>query len=209
VSRIAVGPHAYIVSGNSPWNSLEDVLNAARQNPESFRMTWFGGNTTTDFSLIQLFSEAGMDVSDIQTVPFQGTGPGVQAVASDEVQFGAAGASGAFSLYSSGDLKVLAVTGEERLQEMPDVPTTAELGSESVDMTFWVGISGPPDLPQGITDKLEAAANTVANDPETAEELQAAGLYPEFLGAQETTDYVHQEAEVFESLAAEAGTTDE
>lgn len=207
VARISVAPHAYIVNGKAPWNSLQEVIDAAKKDPASFSWTYFGGNTTTDFSLLQLFDVAGIDVARTKRVPFQGTGPGVQAVAGGHVKFGATGASAVFSLRKSGDLKVLAVTGDKRLPALADVPTTAELGYPGADMTWWVGISGPKGLPQDVVNRLTAAAQKVAQDPEVAKELEAVGAYPSYLGPEETRAHVLKEAGMFKSLAAKVGTS--
>lgn len=207
IARISVAPHAFFVNGKSPWNTLQEAIEAAKKDPASFSWTYLGGNTTTDFSLLQLFDVAGIDVAKTKRVPFQGSGPGVQAVAGGHVQFGAAGASAVFSLRKSGDLKVLAVTGAKRLPALEDVATTAELGYPGADMTWWVGISGPKGLPQDVVDRLAAAAQKVAQDPEVARELEAVGAYPSYLGPEETRNYVLKEADMFKTLAAKVGTT--
>ena len=205
VARIMTAPHAYIVNGKSPWNSLQDVTEAAKRDPGSFTWTWLGGNTTTDFSLLQLFSIAGIDISKTKRVPFQGSGPGVQAVAGGHVLFGSGGASAMFSLYRSGHIKVLAVTGNTRLTMLPDIPCTAELGLASADMMWWLGISGPKGLPKHVVDRLAAAAKKIAEDPQVVKELEAVGAYPSYLSPDEVRTYVLKEADMFKSLAVKVG----
>jgi tripartite-type tricarboxylate transporter receptor subunit TctC len=206
IARIMMSPHAYIVNGKSPWNSLQDVIGAVKQDPGSFTWTWHGGKTTTDFSLLQFFDLAGIDISKTKRVPFQGTGPSSQAVAGGHVLFGSGGASAMFSLASSGNLKVLAVTGSERLSKLPGVPSCKEIGMASLNVAFWVGISGPKGLPQPIVDKLVRVSKKITEDPQVIKDLDAVGAYPSYVAADKLSQEVVKEAEVFRALASKAGT---
>jgi tripartite-type tricarboxylate transporter receptor subunit TctC len=205
ITRIMSSPHAYIVSGKSPWNSLQGAVDAAKKDPASFTWTWLGGNSTTDFSLLQFFDVIGVDISKTKRVPFQGSGPGVQAVAGGHVLFGAGGASAMFSLYRSGNIKILAVTGDKRLPMLPEVPCTKEIGMASLDVIFWVGVSGPKGLPKSIIDKLAETGKKISGDPQVVKELEAVGAYPSYLGPEELAKQVFKEAEIFKALAAKVG----
>lgn len=205
VTRIMISPQAYIVSGKSPWNSMQEVIDAAKRDPGSFTWTWLGGNSTTDFSLLQFFDVTAIDILKTKRVPFQGSGPGVQAVAGGHVLFGGGGASAMFSLYRSGNIKILAVTGSKRLSMLPDVPCTKEIGLASLDVMFWVGISGPKGLPKPIVDKLAGVGKKIAEDPQVVKKLEAVGAYPSYMGPEELSKQVFKEAEVFKALAAKMG----
>lgn len=201
VARVMSAPHAFFVNANSPWNSLSDVAAAVKANPGEFSWGWSGGNTTTDFVLLQFFKAAGVDINQTKRVPTAGAGKTVTSVAGNHIKFGAGGASAVFSLAKSGDIKVLAVTGNKRLGQLPNVPTTVEAGFPEVDLNWWIGISGPKDMPQEVVDKLAAAAKKVAEDPAVSQELANIGAYPDYLGAKETREYVLKEAEMFKELA--------
>lgn len=205
VAKVMSAPHAFYVSGNSPWNSLSDVVEAVKKDPESFTWAWSGGNTTTDFVLLQFFKAAGIDINKTKRVPISGSGKTVTAVAGNHVMFGAGGASAVFSLANSGELKVLAVTGSKRLEQLKNVPTTVEAGFPQVDLNWWIGISGPKGLSKDVVDRLAAAAQKISQDPEVAKELANIGAYPDYLGPDQTRDYVLKEAEMFKELAAKIG----
>ncbi len=205
VARIISSPHAYIVEGKSPWNSLQDVVDAAKRDPGSFTWTWFGGNSTSDFSLLQFFDKAGIDISKTKRVPFQGTGPGTIAVAGGHVQFGAGGASAMFSLYRNAKIKVLAITGEKRLPMLKEIPCAKETSFPSLNVMFWVGISGPKKLPKYVVDKLASVGKKISEDPQMIKDLEAVGAYPAYIGPEEISKYVFKEAEVFKALASKVG----
>jgi tripartite-type tricarboxylate transporter receptor subunit TctC len=206
VTRIMISPHAYIVNGKSPWKSLQEVIDAVKRDPGSFTWTWLGGNTTTDFSLIQFFNVAGVDIAKTKRVPYQGSGPGTQAVAGGHVLFGSGGASAMFSLYRSGNIKILAVTGDKRLPMLPEVPCSKEIGlAAPLDVMFWIGISGPRGLPKPLVDKLAGVGKKIAEDPQVIKELEAVGAYPSYMGPEELSKQVFKEAEVYRVLASKAG----
>ncbi|MEW6267459.1 MAG: tripartite tricarboxylate transporter substrate binding protein [Thermodesulfobacteriota bacterium] len=205
VARIMISPHAYIVNGKSPWNSLKDVIAAAKNDPGSFTWTWHGGNTTSDFSLLQFFDVAGIDIAKTKRVPFQGTGPSSQAVAGGHVLFGSGGASAMFSLSRSGNIKILAVTGDKRLPTLPEVISCQEAGLASLDVMFWVGVSGPQGLPKPVVDKLAGVAKKISEDAQVVKELEAIGAYPSYMNPEEVSKQVSKEAVIFKTLASKAG----
>ena len=126
-------------------------------------------------------------------------------MAGGHVQFGGGGASAMFSLYRSGNIKVLAVTGDKRLPMLPEVPCAKEVGLPSLDVMFWVGVSGPKGLPKPIVDKLSAVGRKIAEDPQVIKDLEAVGAYPSYMGPEEITKQVFNEAEVFKRLASKVG----
>ena len=65
----------------------------------------------------------------------------------------------------SGKLRAIFVTGASRLPALPDVPTAIELGVKNYVVTVFVGLWGPPKLPQDIVAKANAAMNTALSDP--------------------------------------------
>jgi len=78
----------------------------------------------------------------------------------------------------AGKIKALAVTGAERLVELPDVPSMAEAGYPSVDMQAWSGIFAPVATPPAIIAKLEKTLNQSIRDPEVSAKLRNLAVTP-------------------------------
>jgi len=78
----------------------------------------------------------------------------------------------------AGKVKALAVTGAERLAELPDVPSMAEAGFPNVDMQGWSGIFAPIATPAAITAKLEKALSQSIRDPEVSAKLRNLAVAP-------------------------------
>lgn len=200
ISRYAAGPHAFAVGSKAPWKSLNEVISAASKDPASFSISWLGGSTTTDFAMKQFLAAAGISLDKVKKVPFKGSGPAVQAAASGDVDFAAASVADTFPLASSGDLRVLATTGQKAVPELPDVPTTAAIGLDKLDMQFWLGMSGPPKLPSRVVDVLQAELQEIVKDEAFLKRLETMAATPAYLSAAEQDKFVHGQVKTFETL---------
>jgi tripartite-type tricarboxylate transporter receptor subunit TctC len=108
----------------------------------------------------------------------------------------------------SGKLRVLAVTGKERLPSLPDAPTTAEAGYPGVNATSWFALFAPAAVPKPIIDKLAADLKKVVEDPAFRKKAQEQGatadyLSPQQLGERVKADYAGW-ADVIKSSKIEA-----
>jgi tripartite-type tricarboxylate transporter receptor subunit TctC len=77
-----------------------------------------------------------------------------------------------------GKVKAIAVTGDKRLDELPDVPSMAEAGYPGVDVHLWSGIFAPAATPSAITDKLEKNLRESIRDPGVAAKLKNLAVTP-------------------------------
>ncbi len=201
---LVTGPNAYAINGKSKLNSLKEFYDYYRQNPQE--LTWAqSGYSLTYFATTQLFKVGGIDMSKTKPVQFEGIGPGNTAVAGGHVVLGGGGAGSVIPLWKSGDLKVLAVTGDKRVPVLPDIPSAKELGFE-LTMMNWYSISGPKGLPKVVMDRLDAAAKKISEDPAFAKENETAASYPIYKSGQETREYILKEVDAMKKLAAELGT---
>jgi tripartite-type tricarboxylate transporter receptor subunit TctC len=78
----------------------------------------------------------------------------------------------------AGKLKALAVTGSERLPELPNVPSMTEAGFPSVDVHLWSGMFAPAGVPPAIIAKLEQSLQQAIHDPDVSAKLQAMAINP-------------------------------
>ncbi len=209
VGRAVGGSHVYAVPGDSGHQDLQDVIDDARSDPGDFRVGWIGGTSTSDYATLQFLDAAGIDPADVRRVPFQGSGDVMQAVAAGDIDFGAGGASATFGLAQSGDLRVLATTGEERLEQLPDTPTATDLGMPELDIEYWVGVSGPSELSEDVVVRLSRAIRQIVDDPEVAEQVAAIGMYADSRSPAATTRAAEEEAAIFDGLADRLGGADD
>ncbi len=143
-----IGDYAAIITGkNSPYKNFSDVVAAYKKNP---RKVSVGGGSVPggmDHLVAALaFQAAGADPTKVKYIPYDAGGKLNAAILSGEVSAGSTGFSEAVALARAGEMRILAVTSEERVPAFKDAPTLKELG---YDATFvnWRGFFAAPGLP--------------------------------------------------------------
>ena len=196
-------PQAFAVNGQSPWNSLKDVVEAARKDPDSFTVQRAGGTSFNDFCMVQLLRSGNVDVSKVKFVDFAGGGPALTSLAGGHIKLGSSGAGSVLSLAQSGLIKVLAVTGDTRIAILPNVPSAVEAGFPSLNLISWYSISGPKGLPGPVLERLDTAIKKITQDAAFSKEMEALGGYPRYVAAAQMRDFVlNQEVKTYQDLAA-------
>lgn len=144
VARIINEYYTAVVPADSEYQSLEDLLNAVKEDPGSVAVG-AAGDDRLPFAL--LVAAAGGDPQKINFVSYEGGGEQIAAMLNGDIDAAVAGVSEFRGQIESGDLKALAVLKEERLTPpLDDIPTAKEEGYDVV-LENWRGIYGPPDMP--------------------------------------------------------------
>lgn len=191
---------AIFVNGKSPWKTLKEAAEAMKKEPASYSVSWLGGTTMSDLTLLQFLSAAGIDVSKVKRVKFDGSGPAQIAVAGGHVHLGTGGPGATLPLVASGDLKVLAISGDRRITTLPNVPSATEAGFPSVDVRMEVGISGPVRLPKNIVERLDQAAKKVAENKDFQKELDATGMEVVYIPSSQARDHNLKRRDIFKQV---------
>ena len=203
IARATSSSRCLIVPASSPWKTVDDLVNAIRTNPSGISFALIGGTGVPDVVIAQFraaLTAKGVDVSKTRPISYKGTGEVVVAIAGGHASYYAAGPDSAGALTDAGKIRVLAVTSAGRYKGWPNVPTTAEIGFPSVDMVFWVGLSGPPGLPPPIVKALENAVRESLSDPEVIAKLDKVGIEPFYLPGDKYRKFVIDEGEAIKAL---------
>jgi len=157
VARAMDDPTFIAVAADSPYETLEDLVEASKKEPLNWGVAQIGG--TEHIGLFQFAKAAGID---FKVVPFGGGGTMVQSLMSGAVVGALPNVSEARQQIEDGSLKALAVMAEERLPDYPDVPTTFEKGypvKTSTTRGYWVLKGTPPEVIETLSDALVKAMN--------------------------------------------------
>ena len=203
IARATSSPRCLIVPASSPWKTVDDLVNAIRTNPASISFALIGGTGVPDVVIAQFraaLTAKGVDVSKSRPISYKGTGEVVVAIAGGHASYSAAGPDSASALTDAGKIRVLGVTSAGRYKGWPNVPTMAEAGFPSVDMVFWVGLSGPPGLPANIVKTLDNAVRESLSDPDTIAKLDKAGIEPFYQPGDKYRKFVLDEGEAIKAL---------
>lgn len=186
VARIATDPNIFIVNGNSEFNSLEDIVNYAKANPGKLTVGIGALNADDDLAVEQFVESAGIEVNKI--VYADGTTDRVTACMGNHIQICVLNAS-EVSTYL-GQIKILGVMAEERLDFLGDVPTFAECGYEVYNSSDR-GVIMPAGVDEAIVAKMSEAIGQAMQDPACQESMANLNLIPAYM------DYKEFEADLY------------
>jgi tripartite-type tricarboxylate transporter receptor subunit TctC len=177
VALVAVLPLVVVTRPDSPFNSLQDVVNAAKTKPGevTYGSAGNGGSAHLAAALLETRSD-----SKMTHVPFRGNAPALSEVMAGRVSFMFYPMVGIADQVAQKRLKVLAITTPRRHPDFPNAPTTAEAGFPGFDdYTPGVGIVAPAGTPAPVIGKLNEAIRASLAKPETRERLRSLGATTE------------------------------
>jgi putative tricarboxylic transport membrane protein len=195
IANIVTDPGIAVVATSSPFTTFEDLVNAAKERPSTVTVGNSGVGGDDFFTTLQFERQAGVQV---QKVPFQGDGPSWTAAMGGKIDASFTNVGVSYPQIEAGNLRALAVFSEERLPELPDVPTAKELGYELVAGSSR-GYSGPAGLPAEARQQLIEGMRAVVESPEFQEAAKAQAMSIDFVAGDDYTAMLKgQEAEYIE-----------
>lgn len=182
-----VDPGVIWVRADSPYQSLDDMIAAAKENPKTVRAATTG--ILGDDHLAILRVQQAAEGAEFRIVHLQDSAAQLKEVLGGNVDVGFDNVGGLVKYAQSGDIRILAVMDPERSKFLPDVPTTAEAGYPSVISNSSRGIVGPAGLDPAIVTKLQDAFLKAMDDPEHTAKLEASGFTVRPMPADEYAAY--------------------
>lgn len=160
ICSIAASPTVLFTQADSPFKTIDDVVAAVKAEPGKYIYGSSGPGAITHLTTVAAFSGLGV-IDEMKHLPFQGSGPALQAMAAGTIQF----FGDTELLMASGDFRPLVVFNNERLESMPDAPTATEVGIAAPlnELYLWGGLFGPADMDPEVTATLSDACETAIN----------------------------------------------
>ena len=194
-------PSALHVPVDSPFQTLDDLITYAKENPGALIVGMTGTQSGGHGLLLMLEREADIDITE---VPYKGGSAQVKAVLGGEIEV--LNTNAMHSVQYPDELRTLAVAGEERYALAPDVPTFQEQGYDIVDYVSR-GLVAPAGTPDEAVRTLREGFAAMAQDPEFQADLAEAGLALDYRNAEEMqtliSDFQSEQAWIFELFNAE------
>lgn len=162
VITIGTIPHLLVVGAGQPFQSVADLLAAARAQPGHLAFASGGNGTILHMQGELLQRQAGARCTH---VPYKGDTPALQDTLAGQVQFMFAPVAAALPHVQSGRLRALAVTSAQRLKALPAVPTMAESGVSDFVVEQWQAVFAPARTPAAIVQRLNREIALVLKDP--------------------------------------------
>ena len=201
VANVLSAPQIVVVRGDLPVNTMQELVAYAKANPMKLNYASSGNGSLQHVTGVQLERAAGVQMMH---VPYKGTGPALQDLLGGQVDL-TFGTAPPFMPHSqAGKLKVLAVTGKERLPSLPDVPTTAETGFPGVNATSWFAMFAPAGTPAAIVSKLESDVRNALAEPAFQQKARDQGAAADFMDSKALGDMVQRDWDMWAQIVKEA-----
>ncbi|HXF46456.1 MAG TPA: tripartite tricarboxylate transporter substrate binding protein, partial [Burkholderiaceae bacterium] len=154
---------AVVVKADARFNTLADLIAAAKAAPDRISYGTGGAGTTPHFASEALGIAAGVK---FMHVPFKGAGEATVALLSGTIDFQIASTPGVIANVKAGKMRLLAVSGERRLAALPDVPTFAEAGVKNFGVINFTGLWAPKGTPPAVLERMQREIAAAMNAPD-------------------------------------------
>lgn len=191
VSLVAVTPMLLAVPKSSPFNSIQDVIKAAKAQPGKLTFS-SGGQGTVQYMGAELFNQ-GAGIRTLH-VPYKSGGPGLMAIVGGEVDMGFGNLPALSGHVKNGLVKPLAITSATRNPNFPNVPTIAETAVKGYETYEWNGMFVPKGTPPAVVNRLQGAVKEVLSMPEVKAKFETLGSKVVASSPQEFRKYLDAES---------------
>lgn len=204
IARLIEEAEAIVVPKNSPYDDLESLVAAWKADPGKVPVGGASNPGGPDhLTPMLLAEEVGIDPTAVNYVAYDGGGELLAGILGSKIAFAATGVGEVAEQAKAGEVKILAVTSEERVEGV-DAPTLTESG---VDLVFanWRGLVAPPGISQEDKDKLVTLVEQMHGTDEWNAALEANGWTDAFLAGDEFADFLSTESQRVKAVLAELG----
>ena len=172
VAPIAAGPLAFVVNPSVPASTMREFIAYARQHPGRVNYGSAGPGSVNHLALELFKARTGTDVVH---VPYRGIADATKDLLGGQLQAMTASIPATLPLLAEKRVRVLAVTGERRIPQLPDVPSWQEQGVADANVLNYWGIVAPAGTPREVIAKLNADAQKVLAQPDVKARLEREG----------------------------------
>jgi len=204
IALVVKVPNVLVVNPKVPAKNVKELVDYAKANPNKLNFASSGSGTSIHMAG-ELFKQlAGIDVVH---VPYKGSAPAVTDLMGGQVQYMFDNMPSAWPHVEAGKLRALAVTTAERSKSAPDLPTMAESGFPSFDVSSWFGIIAPAGTPPDIVNKLNAIVEKAIAKKEIQARFDELGAVPVKTTPAEFGQFIQSEVDNWAKVVKASGAT--
>jgi tripartite-type tricarboxylate transporter receptor subunit TctC len=172
VSQVIDVPMTLVGRKDLPAKDFKELLAYMKANGDKVNLAHAGLGAVSHLCGMLLRQAAGVEIT---TVPYQGTGPAMNALLAGQVDLLCDQTTSTTPQIKAGGVKLYGVTTANRLKTLPDTPTLSEQGLKGFEVVVWHGIYAPKGTPKEAIDKFGAALKTALKEPVVAQKLAELG----------------------------------
>lgn len=206
LSLIELNPYVCAVKADSPIKSMRELIEQMRKSPGSLNFSTSGTGSILNFGPQYLFTLAGLTKDHAIGIHYKGGGEATTSLLGGQVQFACNNLTSFIAHLKSGTLRALMVTTPQRLADLPEVPTSRELGWPDMErIVGWTALMGPPGMAKEAVDKWIGVFGKVASDPDWLAGNARIGGIPAIRSPADTETFVREQYELYKRLATSLG----
>lgn len=191
-----------LVRQESPFKTLNDLIEHARKNPGQVKWSTVGRATTIHMSGLSIFKKAGVQTIE---VPYKGTPEALAALLGGHVDAGSLVYGATSEQVRAGKARYLLFYTDKRYEDMPDVPTAQELGYPEAVLPTYVGLYVHKDTPPDVLKKLRDVFKKIYDDPEYKKGIERMGEAPKWGGPEFIKSWIQHQEKVGIPILKELG----
>jgi tripartite-type tricarboxylate transporter receptor subunit TctC len=204
IGMIGIGPMVLLTAKKDHFNSLADVVKAAKAKPGALTIASFGTGTSSHLAAEYFQKMAGVKLLH---VPYKGSSQAMPQLIAGEVDLFFDMVSTGMPQVDAGKVGVLAITSKQRMSSLPKLPTMSESGYPGFEMLAWFTLVAPPGTPQADTQVLGNALKAALADETVRKRMLAMGIEPSDGTPKTLLKQIKQEIPIIQSLVKRANIT--
>jgi tripartite-type tricarboxylate transporter receptor subunit TctC len=202
VGLVAIQPNILIVNNDLPVKNLKELIALLKSHPGQLNFASSGAGAAAHLSGEMFKASAGVNITHI---PYKGAQPALTDVIAGHVDMMFATSGSVMSFIRDKKVRALAVTGQTRMKELPNIPTMSEAGLPGFEAITWHGIVVPSGVSETIILQISKALNSALTDKELLDSYSAMGLEPKNTSPKGFGDYIHSEIPKWSKVVRESG----
>jgi tripartite-type tricarboxylate transporter receptor subunit TctC len=175
VGLVTEVPMTIIARSDFEPETFEEFVTYIQENADTVTMAHAGEGSASN--LCGLLLTDALDV-DLTAVPYDGTGPAIAELVGGQVDFMCDQTTNTTGQITAGEVKAYAATTPERIEALPDLPTTAEGGEPDIAVSVWHGLYVPVETPDDVVTRLTESLQVALADETVIDQMADLGTAP-------------------------------
>ena len=202
ITNIVLTPQVLVVGAQSPYQSLKELVAAAKARPGEIPYASLGTGSTSHLTMEAFQAAAGIKLNHI---PFKGSTDAQAQILAGSIPLMSDTVTGVLTQLKAGKLRAIGVAIPKRSEFLPQVATVAEQGYPGFESVGWIGLAAPAKTPTAILDRLNAEIRKMLADPAVKARLHTLAFDPLGDSREEFTAFVKSEIEKWTRVAKDSG----
>ena len=204
ITNVISVPNVLVVNQERPVTTVQELIAHVSSDINNQTFGSSGQGQSPHMSAELFMQRTGLEAEHIT---YRGAGPAVTALLANQFTFMIDNLPSSLPYIQSGQLRALAVTGEKRVPDLPDIPTMQEAGIDDMVVTAWFGLFAPKGTPDSVVNKIYEAAHKVLQSDDIQTRFAQLGGEAGGNTPQEYAEYVENQQAMWQEIVKSANIT--